>query len=479
MFLRPQSVHQWRQCDSASYCLNYLQEGSNFFFPRVMFQMAYKGYVISEFPIIYWLSGKLYRVFGVHEAIPRLLSYFVFLLGLIFLFELGLKLFKNKWYALVPVLIVYSSPLVVYYALNYLPNIPALGLTLISWYFFFGYISTRSLKNFYLCSVFALFAALLKPVEMFNYLIMATIICLEYFNFFNFFNSADTKYYYKISEIKRIGVCIIGVLSLCYFWILYAQGYADAFGYDGNLLSIMPIWEMSEDEINATIDVYQTKWGYQFFHPFAWKILMIFILVVLYFYKRVNKYLLLALVFSILAQFIYVILFFQVFYHHDYYLINIFIVPVLTIIAIIQVFESFELSKSIKYVAVAGCTLFICFTLKHSNFIIHSRYFGFLKEGINPAVQTITPYLRSIGIAQDDLVISIPDPSINVSLYLMNQKGWTCAYGGSAEKVKARVNSGAKYLIVHDTIIAHPEWYQDYMKQKIGEYQGVKIYKIH
>jgi len=41
------------------------------------------------------------------------------------------------------------------------------------------------------------------------------------------------------------------------------------------------------------------------------------------------------------------------------------------------------------------------------------------------ALETITPYLSEIGIKRTDRVLSLPDESINISLYLMDQKGYT------------------------------------------------------
>ena len=474
MLLRPQSVHQWRQCDSASYCLNYFQNDSNFFFPQVMALWGYKGYVISEFPVLYWVTGKLYKIFGYHEAIARLVTYSVFLIGLVFLFELCLKLFKNKWFAFLPVLVLYSSPFMVYYALNFLPNIPAFGLMLASWFFFFKYLDNRKFNYFVLCSLFSLLSALLKPVEIFNYSIMFGLLCFEYFRWFGL-----SRFSYSKKEIRNIIIVFCGVVYGTYIWINYAQGYADSFGYHGNLLGFLPIWKMTDFQIMDTFKIITVKWSHQLFWPPAYFFLLFLFFGVIVFYKRVNRYLFLAIILTFLAQIVYIVLFFDTFYHHDYYMINIFIVPILIVIGSLQIWESFEISKPINISALVFLIGFLFMTLKHSSYIIHNRYYGFLQEGLNPHLQTITPYLRSIGITKEDIVISVPDASPNISLYLMNQKGWTNIFVWDPSNITHFIGQGAKYIIVNGPISQHPDWYEPYMKNLIGEYQGIKIYETN
>ena len=69
------------------------------------------------------------------------------------------------------------------------------------------------------------------------------------------------------------------------------------------------------------------------------------------------------------------------------------------------------------------------------------------------ALITIEPLFKKLGIGKDDKVISIPDPSINGTLYYMNRKGYT-DFGSdfsNADGFYQRIEDGAKYLIVNDT----------------------------
>jgi hypothetical protein len=68
----------------------------------------------------------------------------------------------------------------------------------------------------------------------------------------------------------------------------------------------------------------------------------------------------------------------------------------------------------------------------------------------------LTPYLRSLGIERTDIVYCSPDPSINISLYLMDQKGFTDFVHAWRnmnfdEKYNTMKEAGLKYVIIGDT----------------------------
>ena len=471
--LRPQSVHQWRQCDSASYSLNYFEQETGFFFPQAMNLAGFKGHMVSEFPLLYWITGKLYGVFGFHEGIARFVTYFVFLLGLWAVFELGLRLFKNKGNAFLPVLLIYSSPCVVYYAFNFLPNIPAFSLSLVAWLFFFRYLDKRDVRDFLICSGIATLASLLKPIEVFNYLIMLALLVLEYFTLFGFSYNEQSSV-----DKKKILFYAISLLVVNYAWIDYARAYADAFGNHANLLGILPIWRMDAENIAQTCKAIGRDWVYQFFWTPAYLAFGASLVLFGVFFNKVNKYLAFSIIFSIISQAVYAILFFETFRVHDYYMLNIFIIPALLVFALVQIGEKQLTNFVLRKVTLVCLAFFFFMSIKHSRFILHERYFGVLKTGINENLQTIEPYLRSIGVKKNDLVVSVPDVSPNISLYMMGQKGWTEAYTGDTYGMDYFYWHDAKYLIVNGEIHSHKEWYEPHLKNQVGDYKGIKIYKL-
>jgi hypothetical protein len=94
---------------------------------------------------------------------------------------------------------------------------------------------------------------------------------------------------------------------------------------------------------------------------------------------------------------------------------------------------------------------------------------------------SIESYNRSIGIRPEDKVVVIPDMTINVSLALMNQRGWN-DFGSPLlpppERIRMIKAMGASYLFIVDPEFLKQEYLQPYLTKKIGSYQGVDIYDI-
>ena len=57
----------WRPTDLASIAINYYRNGFHFAFPQVMWGGAGPGYVEMEFPLQAFVTGLLFKVFGMHD----------------------------------------------------------------------------------------------------------------------------------------------------------------------------------------------------------------------------------------------------------------------------------------------------------------------------------------------------------------------------------------------------------------------------
>jgi hypothetical protein len=108
----------------------------------------------------------------------------------------------------------------------------------------------------------------------------------------------------------------------------------------------------------------------------------------------------------------------------------------------------------------------------------------------NKDLYTITPYLRQIGITPQDTVISIPDMS-HVSLYLMNQKGWTeytdtkfsksepVRYNQDSAGISASIRKGAKYLVLNGISELYKKPYLlPFCTNLAGRYHNVLIFNL-
>ena len=126
IFKRPQSVHYWRQADCASLALNYYQHGMEFFKPQTHNLTSNGGTTgnasTSETPLLYYTVAVMYHVFGYHEYLYRLLNTLLFLTGLYYLYRLSSNVLRSQFWSTLLPLLVFTSPVLVYYGNNFLSN---------------------------------------------------------------------------------------------------------------------------------------------------------------------------------------------------------------------------------------------------------------------------------------------------------------------------------------------------------------------
>jgi hypothetical protein len=241
-----------------------------------------------------------------------------------------------------------------------------------------------------------------------------------------------------------------------------------------------------------------------FFNKVALYFIFILFVGTLIFYRKVNKFLLFITVLVFLGIISYFILFYQAFTVHDYYLTNLLIFLPLPIVAILEMLKrnygQIYHSRILKGFVICAVILLIYETtvitrIKYSvtdkivktNFVVGKGYsdmwssYHFDYKNHFKAYETITPYLRKIGLKRTDRVLCLPDGSINISLYLMDQKGFT-AFGYSDlpfdQRMELYKNNGVKFLISDSTFFINTPYLQSYIQSKIGNYRNINIYKL-
>lgn len=172
----------------------------------------------------------------------------------------------------------------------------------------------------------------------------------------------------------------------------------------------------------------------------------------------------------IIGSFCYSLLWFQAFEHHDYYIINPFIAIIAVLILVCIAFDNAE-EKHRKVFCLSTIAI-IPFSIFQLCSEMSSRYNDSKYVYFNPAFTTIELYLRSIGISRYDKVLSIPDPSPNITLYYLNQPGYTICYLDSLGQ------HGIKYVVVNNENNLLDTSLTKRLGSLKGEYQGIKIFTI-
>jgi hypothetical protein len=220
-----------------------------------------------------------------------------------------------------------------------------------------------------------------------------------------------------------------------------------------------------------------------YFFPPTQYLAIVFFLGIYIFHKKFNR---ISLVFSGLmgmGTILFVLLWFQVLRHHDYYVINLTLTIIVLMTVVLNMIRTNIPGLFNSYFLRAVFLLFIILNIFHAREFTNNRYIGWRNKHhltYFKAFEDIESYNRSLGIQRNDPVISIPDPSINITLYLMDQRGWT-SYNSSfkdAESFHRYIQKGAKYLFVNDSTLYNEEFLKPFITNKIGSYKNVDIYSL-
>jgi 4-amino-4-deoxy-L-arabinose transferase-like glycosyltransferase len=480
LFLRPQSLHQWRQCYGLSFTLNYYQDNNPLLQPALHFLGRDEtGKTAGEFPILYYLIAKLWKIFGYHEFIFRLVNMIIFFTGLILIMKIIEDILGDSLLAIGFSLLLFTTPVLVYYANNFVPNIASLGFVFIAWYLFWlFYKRGKSIFLWISLMIFAL-AGLIKVTAIISPVSLAAILFIEATGIIRFKNGDKL---FKRPLIQLIPFVIM--FGLIFSWYLYANYYNRQHNFDLLAVNILPIWNLPKEKMPIHLEgiKWQIEWSY-FHKSLKWFLLIMFAFILAGFRKS-DKLLLFLTLLILIGMTGFVLLFFVMLFVHDYYVIDLYVffpIVFLTFMCILKKhYPAFFRSLIFKILIVFLLFVNAGFTKRR----IVERYSPNSWENENYVVnikrfENTEPFMRSIGIEPQDKVLCLPDDSPIVTLYFMNQKGWT-NYGTNFDstRIKWEINAGADFLVIYvDSVYNNPE-VKPFLKNKIGEINDISFYDI-
>lgn len=482
LFLHPQGVHQWRQCDCLSMTLNFYHGNVDFFTPQVHnLGIDGTGKTVSDFPLLYYGIAQLWHITGHHELVYRIVVLLFALTGVSALFKAVEMVLKDTWLAIFVALILWSSTIFTYYANNFLMNVPAFSLALVGLYFFTRFYLSGKNRFYNLSFLFFFAGGLLKTPALMSFAAIFVLFLLEQVS-----NVKLGKEGKLFNNPRRQIIPFILVFIVIGIWYTYASWYNHEHDSGFFLVGILPIWDISWDHIKKIVDFAHVLWFNSYQSVLMQEISIAVFVFVLSQYKKVNRFLWFFMVTLFLGFVSFILLFFQVFDNHDYYMIN-------QLIFMLSIFTAFfHLLKSrypkIFYNLVFRILLLVLlvYNVKVCAHNIADRYnsgswMNDHAEQTNTLAE-MSPYLSSIGVKQDDKVLVLGDRSINISLYLIDRRGYTNFGLGkviSDDKMKQLEKSGVHYMIVLDTTELHETWLQPYVQDKIGQFKKIAVYKLN
>ncbi|MBS1637282.1 MAG: hypothetical protein JST26_15285 [Bacteroidetes bacterium] len=494
---RPHSIHQWRQTDCLSFTKNYYEEGMHFFSPKIHWQGDGDGKAVSELPLMNYSVAMLWKMFGEHEYWYRFLELFIYTIALLFLFAGIYETSRSWFYAYCGTLLIVASPLLSYYSFNFLADVPALSFAIIGLSSFLLFMHRRKMLWFIIAIIAATLAALLKASAG-SVLIIIGVISLC--DLFNIKTMRDQGLLFPKKIIPLIAFPLSAILILA--WYRWALAYNNNNSDGVFLMGFLPIWKMEPFKILETARFLVNDHLNTSFNKAALFLILGLFIWLLLNLKKLEMFVRIALIISALFTSAFILLFFKVFNVHDYYLITQIIFPIMIIIGFGSFMKSdyLKLNKKLNIIIVFflaysvyySCAIFRLRTFEESKIAktflgvtneeaSYWRWFHWNYDNTIKPLEEITPYLRSLGIQRTDKVVSIPDQSFNITLYLMDQKGFTgMGVNGYADTtfIKNDMAQGAKYLVINNPEIKKEKGVEPYLKNKIGQFKHVEIYKL-
>ena len=496
---RPHPLHVWRNADCLSITQNYYDEGMNFGEPAIHNYISdddTSGKTAGEFPGWYYLIALLWKIFGVNEGLYRFAVGGFFVISLLVLQSAARRLIGDFWSVLLTVWL-FVQPALVYYAFAFLSNVPALSFALLGLASFIRYAIHGSKKHLYWMSFFYALAGLFKVTALLTYCTIGALLLLEWVGVGLW---PDRKLF---RNHKRDLLVMAVALLPNFIWYTWAAWYN---GIHGGKYTFNGLWPLWEADASYRAEVWQgiiEFVGPQIMSPVNWIIALVTTFLGIFFAKRIPKALWLAPIILFLGCLIYSVFWFQAWRNHDYYFINVYVWPLIAMGCIVGVHKMLMIPKLAERIFRAVGVLTLAWSFWYGQEHLELRiapdydkdYFtameqeeGKLKyifwdhDRHERGLLDIEPLLADAGVGEDDLVVTIPDASYSITLYLMDRKGWSNMVNRNrdAESLRKHIAKGAKYLVINEPNYEDEfPWVKEFMTDLVLEHRSIRVYRLN
>ncbi len=499
LHLRPQPMHLWRQSDCLALTLNYARGHGTFLEPEILDRIADGGATgksAGELPLIYWGMGKLWAVTGPSEFLYRLFTMLLHLAGTFALFGFVRRVTGNAAWSIVTALLFFTSPVVVYYGIAFLTDVPAFDLTLIGWYLLARFARARHHRYWFAAVACMGLATLLKVTAGMSLVALAALLAV-----------ATVRAHWLGRERRLLpdllpGWAAIVVVTGCVLaWYVHAEVYNDAHGGRYTFNNLWPIWTMSPAEVKEAWRFASDVLVFQVFDTSIWAVLAFALVVLLVHARQVPRALWMLLALLLIGAVSYVLLWFHALLYHDYYFINPMVAPLALWVIFLWWLVRYKPALAASRWVLVGAAALVGYNLAYAANNMHMRYHeGEIGadlllpvyheqeltywSGINLGplrdLPTIAPFLDAQGVGQEDLVIFLDDASINSSLYLMGRPGFTgfSQQLDSADTYPRLIGHGARYLLCADPLWERKAVVRPYLRRPMARYGSTRLYDL-
>jgi 4-amino-4-deoxy-L-arabinose transferase-like glycosyltransferase len=175
----PYEYDAWRQSDTESIARNFLESRFNIFFPQLNYQGPLPNYVQLELQIVPTIIAVLYKCFGYHYFLARMVPVLLFLGSSFFVYLIAKRYYSTRaaWisllvYGILPINILYSRAI--------MPESAALFFFTGAFYFFTEWIRQERFSFFWIAAIFTSLAILEKVPTVFVGIPMLVMVFVKY-----------------------------------------------------------------------------------------------------------------------------------------------------------------------------------------------------------------------------------------------------------------------------------------------------------
>lgn len=459
-FLKPRSVHFIRQTDTLTFVDYYVFRGFNFFETGNLNLYNETGKSLCEFPIIYFIAAFFVKFGFESYLVIKTIHLFIFGFTVLVIFNYLKKQFNliNSFSIL---FLLFSSTVILYYSINYIPNFPALCFCLCGIIYFFKFYENSNKHFLFISIMFFLVSSLLKVTFTIYPITCFLLICY--------------KSYKEKTGYKNIGSFFL-LYILLFVWNLFVIKYNKINNADYYLTSIKPFWNLDKKGIDEVLSFVFNYWKYLYYFPSTIHIFLIVIIVSFFYIKKMEVQRLVFVSISFLGVACYFMLFFSQFRDHDYYFME--FVPFFFIIFITSykaIIDSIN-----KKIAIASSLVLVsitCLSLNYAKLNLYRRYEKPFEQVsyIAKELENIKPKLDSINISKEAKILVVPDNTMNGSLYYLNRFGYTV--GDTVNPNLSKYYYKSDYILVTDSLLLKTVIKKFSLTNPVLKYKGTTLFK--
>lgn len=501
----PHVIHLWRSTDCLSLTLNYYYNGLDFFSPEIhnyISDNGTSGKTAGEFTGWYFAMAALWQVFGVSEGLYRSMVAILFITSLLVVQRSVSKLIGH-WGALFVVLWLFAQPALVYYGFGFLSNVPAFSFAVMgaSFYIFFLTRSSAPNKDYrllWLAVVFFAIGGLLKVTALLLFFTLVALIVLEWMGLPML--RGKKVFHAPFKQLAILSLVLLPNIA----WYYWAASYNTEHGGKYTFNGVWPYWEADAAVKSATWEGFSDLISRQIMAPVNWLLMLagVFIAVILALFKRISPILGWAPLILFTGSLLYCILWFQAWKDHDYYFINLYALPALVLVVLMASLKELKLRWLVRFGISGVSSMLLIYSVLYTKDHLALRYrpnydhrYAFtteLEEGSlkylhwdhmrnEYGLLGISDVMEDAGIGKSDLVVSVPDASFCITLYLMDRKGFTNMgdRNRTHEDILESIGLGAKYLVVNEAEYEndHP-WILYFMERLVLEHKNIRVFDL-